>query len=82
MYFTYFSLMQLTSWIPLKYWHAKSAGDFNDTEIVLKWTECYELIQNKVFQDPNVCGAGAIYSKTALALLGGVVVTQAFNLAR
>jgi len=79
MYFTYFSLMQLTSWIPLKYWHAKSAGDFNDTEIVLKWAECYELIQNEVFQDPNVCGAGAIYSKTTLALLGQFGITQAFN---
>jgi len=62
-YFSFFLVMQLTNWRPVKYWGLRGEGtNFIDTEQVLAWTQCYKKVGDQIFQAEGYC-SGYIYGK-------------------
>jgi hypothetical protein len=80
--FLFFVFMQLTTWIPLRYWHIWGGGNFIDSQQILQWSKCYELQGNLVFSNEGEC-SGYIYGSTLLKILSflnaDVNVTQIFG---
>ena len=66
--FSFFVLMQLTTWLPLRYWRVWGGGNFIDSQQILQWSECYELQGNSVFESHGEC-SGYIYGSTLLRIL-------------
>lgn len=48
--FLFFSAMQLTTWIPLRYWSVWGGGNFIDTWQVLNFANCYKEIGLDVYR--------------------------------
>jgi hypothetical protein len=57
--------MQVTTWIPLRYWHIWGGGNFIDSQLILQWSKCYETKGNLVFLKNGEC-SGYIYGSTLL----------------
>lgn len=80
--FLFFVVMQLTTWIPLRYWHIWGGGNFIDSQQILKWSKCYETQGNLVFAKEGEC-SGYIYGSTLLKILSffkvDVTATQIFG---
>ena len=80
--FLFFVLMQLTTWIPLRYWHIWGGGNFIDSQLILNWSKCYETMGNYVFKSYGDC-SGYVYGSTLLKVLSffkvSVSTTQAFG---
>jgi hypothetical protein len=74
--------MQLTTWIPLRYWRIWGGGNFIDSQQILKWSKCYETQGNLVFAKEGEC-SGYIYGSTLLKILSffkvDVTATQIFG---
>lgn len=66
--FIFFVFMQLTTWIPLRYWHIWGGGNFIDSQQILQWSKCYEMQGNLVFSNEGEC-SGYIYGSTLLKIL-------------
>ena len=80
--FLFFAFMQLTTWIPLRYWRIWGGGNFIDSQQVLQWAKCYETQGNLVFMTYGDC-SGYIYGSTLLRILSffnlDVTQTQFFG---
>ena len=80
--FLFFVIMQLTTWIPLRYWHIWGGGNFIDSQQILMWSKCYETQGNLVFAKEGEC-SGYIYGSTLLKILSllkvDVTATQIFG---
>ncbi len=80
--FLFFVLMQLTTWIPLRYWHIWGGGNFIDSQQILQWSKCYEIKGKLVFSNEGEC-SGYIYGSTLLKILSFLKVdanlTQIFG---
>ena len=56
--FLYFSVMQLTTWIPLRYWSIWGGGNFLDTWQVLRFADCYQDIGLDIYRtDVGECSS-------------------------
>jgi hypothetical protein len=64
----FFAVMQLTTWLPLRFWGIWGGGNFIDTGQVLKWSDCYKLIHNDVYLSQGAC-PGYLYGRPLLQFL-------------
>jgi hypothetical protein len=60
--------MQLTTWIPLRYWRYGN-GKFGDSFLILSWSDCYKEIGLEVYNINNGSCSGYIYGRPLLAIL-------------
>jgi hypothetical protein len=74
-YFLFFVGMQLTTWLPLRYWAIWGGGNFIDTWQVLRFSDCYKLIQTKVYLDTGPC-PGYLYGRPLLHFINFIGVSQ------
>ncbi len=63
-----FVFMQITTWIPLRYWQIWGGGNFIDSKQILLWADCYGDIGNSIFESTGVC-SGYIYGSTLVRIL-------------
>ncbi len=77
------SALQLTTWIPLRYWSAWGGGNFLDTWQILKYGKCYETIGLAVYEDVGTNCSNYLYGRTLLQFLSilgiDVSLTQFFG---
>jgi hypothetical protein len=66
--FTFFVVLQVTDWIPLKFWGIRGGVDFMDGHDILNLANCYKLEGNIVYSSNVKCG-GFIYGKNLLKIL-------------
>jgi hypothetical protein len=66
--YLFFVVMQLTTWLPLRFWAAWGGGNFLDTWPVLKYADCYKLIHNDVYLSQGSC-PGYLYGRPLLQFL-------------
>lgn len=64
----FFVFMQITTWIPLRYWRIWGGGNFVDSDQVLRWADCYTQIGNAIFESNGVC-SGYLYGSTLVRIL-------------
>jgi len=74
-YFLFFVGMQLTTWIPLRYWSIWGGGNFLDSWQVLRFADCYRLIQTEVYSDTGPC-PGYLYGRPLLHLINFIGASQ------
>lgn len=74
-YFLFFVGMQLTTWLPLRYWAIWGGGNFLDTWQVLRFSDCYKLIQTEVYSDTGPC-PGYLYGRPLLHFINFIGVSQ------
>jgi len=77
--FIFFIIMQLTYWLPLRFWGISGFGNFIDTQQVLRWSECYITKGDLIFQNHGEC-AGYIYGSTLIRILSFLDITQSSTL--
>jgi hypothetical protein len=63
------SALQLTTWIPLRYWSAWGGGNFLDTWQILKYAKCYETVGLSVYENTGTECSNYLYGRTLLQLL-------------
>jgi hypothetical protein len=63
-----FVFMQITTWIPLRYWKIWGGGNFVDSGQILRWADCYGDIGNLIFESTGVC-SGYLYGSTLVRIL-------------
>jgi len=73
--YLFFVAMQLTTWLPLRYWAAWGGGNFLDTWQVLKYADCYKLIHNDVYLSQGSC-PGYLYGRPLLQFLNFFGIEQ------
>jgi hypothetical protein len=66
--YLFFAVMQLTTWLPMRFWAAWGGGNFLDTWQVLKYADCYKLIHNDVYLSQGSC-PGYLYGRPLLQFL-------------
>lgn len=71
--FVFFSIMQITTWIPLRYWKIWGAGNFVDIGQLLHWGDCYSEYGIQVYGDVTsktlgYCG-GYIYPRQVIQII-------------
>jgi hypothetical protein len=66
--FIFFVLMQLSTWLPLRYWRIWGGGNFIDSQQILQWSKCYKEMGNLVFSSQGDC-SGYIYGRTLIRIL-------------
>ncbi len=81
--FTFFSLMQATTWLPLRYWSAWGGGNFLDSWQVLKYSECFQIIGLRIYgNDVDSC-SNYLYGRSLVFLLEslnlGISLTKVFG---
>lgn len=76
-------LLQLTTWIPLRYWGAWGGGNFLDTWQILRYGKCYETVGLSVYENAGSNCSNYLYGRTLLQLLSilgiDVSLTQFFG---
>ena len=77
------SALQLTTWIPLRYWSAWGGGNFLDTWQILRYGKCYETVGLTVYENVGTNCSNYLYGRTLLQLLSffriDVSLTQFFG---
>ncbi len=82
---TFFSLsiLQLTTWIPLRFWGAWGGGNFLDTFQILRYGKCYGYVGLSVYENLGTNCSNYLYGRTLLQLLSNlkidVSLTQIFG---
>ena len=66
--FLFLVAMQLTTWLPLRFWRIKGEDDFMDSQQILLWSKCYKTIGSSVFSSTGNC-SGYMYGKNLLKIL-------------
>jgi len=69
--FLFFVTMQLTTWIPLRFWKIWSGQNFFDLNLVLFWASCFNKYGNFIFEKPldqTQC-TGYIYGSSLIKTL-------------
>jgi len=74
-YFLFFVGMQLTTWLPLRYWAIWGGGNFIDSWQVLRFADCYRLIQTEVYSDTGPC-PGYLYGRPLLHFINFIGASQ------
>jgi len=74
-YFLFFIGMQLTTWLPLRYWAIWGGGNFIDSWQVLRFADCYRLIQIEVYSDTGPC-SGYLYGRPLLQFINFIGASQ------
>lgn len=69
--FTFFALMQITTWIPLRYWRIWGGGNFIDTGQILQWANCYKNFGSTIFANQGEC-SGYLYGSTLIRILNAL----------
>ena len=76
----FFSVMQWTTWIPLRFWGVWGGGNFIDSLQVLQFAECYRADGDSIYSLNSNC-PGIIYGRPLLHILNtlgvGPEATQA-----
>ena len=72
--FTFFILMQLTTWLPLRFWKIWGSGNFIDSQLILHWSKCYKVQGNSIFQNYGEC-SGYIYGSALMQALSYLNIT-------
>jgi len=73
--FAFFVLMQLTTWLPLRFWGIWGGGNFIDSQQILQWSNCYKTQGNEIFQNYGDC-PGYIYGSTLMRILSPLDFTS------
>jgi hypothetical protein len=76
-------ILQLTTWIPLRYWSAWGGGNFLDSWQILRYAECYESFELSVYENSGSNCSNYLYGRSLLQLLAylrvDVTLTQFFG---
>jgi len=67
--FASLSFLQLTTWIPLRFWGAWGGGNFLDTWQILRYGKCYETVGLSVYENSGTNCSNYLYGRTLLQLL-------------
>jgi len=67
--FVSLSFLQLTTWIPLRFWGAWGGGNFLDTWQILRYGKCYETVGLSVYENSGTNCSNYLYGRTLLQLL-------------
>lgn len=83
--FAAYSFLQLTTWIPLRYWGAWGGGNFLDTWQILRFGKCYETVGLSVYENTGTNCSNYLYGRTLLQILAfldfDISLTQIFGYA-
>ena len=63
-----FIFMQLTTWLPLRYWRIWGGGNFIDSQQILFWSKCYQSQGNLIFSSHGEC-SGYMYGSALVRIL-------------
>lgn len=76
--FVVLSGLQLSTWLPLRYWKAWGGGNFLDTWQILRYGKCYETVGLSVYENIGTNCSNYLYGRTLLQLISflGVDTTQ------
>ncbi len=69
--FSGFVIMQLTTWIPLRYWRIWGGGNFIDSGQILQWADCYKNFGSTIFLSQGEC-SGYLYGSTLIRILNAL----------
>ena len=76
-------VLQITTWIPLRYWSAWGGGNFLDTWQILRYGKCYETVGLSVYENVGTNCSNYLYGRTLLQVLSflgiDVSLTQFFG---
>jgi hypothetical protein len=73
--FFFYALVQITDWIPLRYWKAGD-GKFGDLFQVLKWSDCYKVIGVNIYENnPGEICSNYIYGFQLVRILSKTSIT-------
>jgi hypothetical protein len=64
----FFSVMQWTTWLPLRFWGVWGGGNFIDSWQVLRFAECYRVFGDSIYSPDSNC-PGIIYGRPLLQIL-------------
>lgn len=67
--------MQLTTWIPLRYWRIWGGGNFIDSGQILQWAECYKKLGTAIFASQGEC-SGYLYGSSLIRILNALDLTS------
>ncbi len=77
------SILQLTTWIPLRFWSAWGGGNFLDTFQILRYGKCYGTVGLSVYENNGTNCSNYLYGRTLLQILSilkiDVPLTQFFG---
>jgi len=70
--------LQLSTWLPLRYWKAWGGGNFLDTWQILRYGKCYETVGLSVYENIGTNCSNYLYGRTLLQLISflGIDTTQ------
>jgi hypothetical protein len=74
--FTFFVVMELTTWLPLRFWRAWGGGGFIDTAQVLYYGECYGQIGNRIFNSDEGGCSNYLYGSSLVMFLDYVNLAE------
>jgi hypothetical protein len=63
--------MQLTTWIPLRYWRIWGGGNFIDSGQILQWADCYKNFGSTIFLSQGEC-SGYLYGSSLIRILNAL----------
>jgi hypothetical protein len=78
--FIFYCSMQLSTWLPLRFWKIWGGGKFIDIGQVLRFADCYRTTGLGVYQSPHNDCSGYLYGRSLIQILNflylGVGATQ------
>lgn len=67
--FVLLSLLQLSTWLPLRFWSAWGGGNYLDTWQILRYAKCYEEVGLSVYENSGTTCSSYLYGRTLLQTL-------------
>ena len=65
----FFLLMEVTTWLPLRFWAVWGGGGFIDTTQILNYSECFSAFKFGIYDANDSDCSGYIYGRTLLVFL-------------
>ncbi len=67
--FVLLSCLQLSTWLPLRFWSAWGGGNYLDTWQILRYAKCYEEVGLSVYENSGTTCSSYLYGRTLLQAL-------------
>lgn len=77
--FAFFTFMEVSTWLPLRFWQVWGGGGFIDTEQVLRYADCFDEYGWEIYDADTVTCAGYIYGRPLLAFLTVIGFQQSLH---
>jgi hypothetical protein len=71
--------MQLSTWLPLRFWSAWGGGNFLDTWQVLNYSKCYESIGIQIYSSEVGNCSNYLYGRTLVQVLNQLNIGPSFT---